>query len=137
MLSDPAENPWPGLEPLEAEAEVVHACSEDEFSATLTRADILVVTDFNTEFIARAWPKAERLKWIHATSAGIDAILIPEIVRSEIPLTNARGVFDRGIAEYVLGLVIVFCKEPAASHDASMFSRVEARAFRVDPCRRR
>lgn len=111
VLSSPSDHPWPGLEPLEGEAEIVQVCTEKDLTEALSRAEILVVTDFNTDFISHAWPRAKHLKWIHATSAGVDAILIPEIVESEIPLTNARGVFDRGIAEFVLGLVIMFAKD--------------------------
>ena len=37
--------------------------------------------------------------------------MFPELVASDIPVTNARGVFDRGVAEYVLGLVLLFAKD--------------------------
>ena len=34
----------------------------------------------------------------------------PELVDSDVVLTNCRGVFDRSMAEYVLGLIISFGK---------------------------
>ncbi len=38
-------------------------------------------------------------------------LMFPELVASAIPVTNARGVFDRTIAEYVLGIVAAFAKD--------------------------
>ena len=41
----------------------------------------------------------------------MDALLFPALVKSDLLLTNARGVFDLGIAEYVLGAVLMFAKD--------------------------
>ncbi|MGB7388804.1 MAG: D-2-hydroxyacid dehydrogenase, partial [Pseudomonas neustonica] len=57
------------------------------------------------------WPAQHSIKWVHATSAGVDALLFPALVESDLVLTNARGVFDLGIAEYVLGAVLLFAKD--------------------------
>lgn len=101
----------PGLEPLSAEARVLHANDAASLEAALPEAEILVVTDFRTGLVEKAWPRAERLRWVHATSAGVDALLFPGLVESEVPLTNASGIFDRSIAEYVLGAILLFAKD--------------------------
>ncbi len=111
LLTAPHDPPPPGLEPLEGRAEVVHVDDKEGLMEAIPSADILLVTDFRTAVVREAWPRAERLQWVHATSAGVDALLFPEMIESEIPLTNARGVFDRSIAEYVLGLVLLFAKD--------------------------
>ena len=102
---------WPGLEPLEREATVRHASTSDQLTEAMREADVLLVTDFRTKIVRDAWPYARRLKWIHATSAGVDMLLFPELVESDVPLTNARGIFDRAIAEYVLGLILMQAKD--------------------------
>jgi phosphoglycerate dehydrogenase-like enzyme len=61
--------------------------------------------------LARCWPDEPTVQWVHATSAGVDALMFPALTESGIPVTNARGVFDRGIAEYVLGAVLLFAKD--------------------------
>lgn len=101
----------PGLEDLQETAELRHATDADSLGRALTDADILLVTDFRSDALARAWQRASRLQWIHATSAGVDALMIPELVASDIPVTNARGVFDSSIAEYVLGSIIMLAKD--------------------------
>ncbi|MDX1432342.1 MAG: D-2-hydroxyacid dehydrogenase, partial [Gammaproteobacteria bacterium] len=54
---------------------------------------------------------ADRLRWIHWSGAGVDAVLFPDLAASDIVLTNARGIFDRAMAEYVLGVILAFAKD--------------------------
>ncbi len=111
VLTSAHEGLPPGLEPLEGRAEMVHATDADGLASALERADVLLVTDFRTGLLREAWPRARRLQWVHTTSAGVDALLFPELVASDVPLTNARGIFDRAIAEFVLGLILAFAKD--------------------------
>ncbi len=111
LLTAPGEATPPGLEPLEGRAEIRHATDREGLIDAVAEADILLVTDFRSALVAEAWPHARRLQWVHATSAGVDALLFPELIASSVPLTNARGIFDRPIAETVLGLVLLFAKD--------------------------
>lgn len=101
----------PGLDGLERHAELRHCDSLPALQSALPRAEVLLVTDFRTDMLAEAWPEAKKLKWIHATSAGVDALMIPELRDSDIPVTNAAGIFDRSIAEYVLGAILMMAKD--------------------------
>jgi len=111
VLTAVDDDDLPGLEGLEGEAVITHARDEAALKAGLPKADILVVTDFRTELLRKVWPAQHHIDWLHATSAGVDALMFPELVDSAIQLTNARGVFNRGIAEYVLGAVLMFAKD--------------------------
>lgn len=111
VLTAPGEREPPGMEALKARAEVRFACDEQTLQKTLPGTDVMMVTDFRTEALAAAWGCADRLKWIHATSAGVDALMFPELIDSEVVVTNARGIFDRTIAEYVLCTILMFAKD--------------------------
>lgn len=111
VLVAPGELPLPGLEPLPTGVELTTVSAEAELREQLMHADVLVVTDFRTGLLERCWPAHHDIKWVHATSAGVDALLFPALVKSDLLLTNARGVFDLGIAEYVLGAVLMFAKD--------------------------
>lgn len=111
VLTAPDEDPPPGLEPVEREAELRFAADLPSLRAALADAEVLLVTDFRTGLLREAWPDARGVRWVHATSAGVDAMMFPELVGSEVPVTNARGIFDRPIAEYVLGLMLMFAKD--------------------------
>ncbi|HKJ09064.1 MAG TPA: D-2-hydroxyacid dehydrogenase [Gammaproteobacteria bacterium] len=110
-LSAPEDGPPPGLEPLNAYAHIVHTSDRQGLLDAIADADVLLVTDFRTSLLQEAWPRAKKVQWVHATSAGVDAILFPALTESAVPVTNARGIFDNAIAEYVLGLILSFAKD--------------------------
>ncbi len=111
VLCAPDEADLPGLEDLPENVQASHVRDDDELHQALQTADVLVVTDFRSDRLARCWPQRPAVRWVHATSAGVDALMFPALAQSDIPVTNARGVFDRGIAEYVLGAVLMFAKD--------------------------
>lgn len=86
------------------------ATSEAELERIIADARIMLGWDFRAGALERAWPRARRLEWVHWCGAGVDAVLFPALCDSDVILTNARGIFDRPIAEYVLGLVLSLAK---------------------------
>lgn len=82
-----------------------------ELPDALPGADILLVWELFSTAVAAAWPKADRLRWVHTATAGVDHLLFPALARGDVVVTNSRGVFDRPMAEYVLGLVLAFAKD--------------------------
>lgn len=111
VLVAPGDDTLPGLEALPSEVRVRTVSAESELRDALTDTDVLLVTDFRTGLLERCWPQQHRIKWVHTASAGVDALMFPALVASDVQVSNARGVFDRGIAEYVLGTVLMFAKD--------------------------
>ncbi|WP_326690147.1 MULTISPECIES: D-2-hydroxyacid dehydrogenase [unclassified Streptomyces] len=103
--------PLPQLDRLAGRARVVHA-DERTLAEELPAADVLLVWDFLSDAVREAWPgEGPRPRWVHTPSAGVDRLL-PELADAdETVITNARGIFDRPIAEYVLGLVLAMAKD--------------------------
>ncbi len=55
------------------------------------------------------WGYAKNVKWVHCLSAGVEKLLFPELVVSPVPITNAKGVFKRSLAEFaVLGILYFY-----------------------------
>ncbi|HEY0674008.1 MAG TPA: D-2-hydroxyacid dehydrogenase [Longimicrobiales bacterium] len=50
------------------------------------------------------------LRWIHTGSAGVGAALFPELVASDIVLTNSAGIHAPPMAETVLGVMLYFAR---------------------------
>lgn len=70
----------------------------------LALADIMVCGHF-----AREWlPHCHRLRWIQFLGAGVEGSLSPELLASDIILTNASGVHAVPIAEHVFGMLLMF-----------------------------
>src|SRR4051812_38501072 len=53
---------------------------------------------------------APRLRWVHSAAAGVGGLLFPELVASDVLLTNSAGVMAVPIAEHVLGGVLYFLR---------------------------
>ncbi|MEU5522257.1 D-2-hydroxyacid dehydrogenase [Streptomyces sp. NPDC047860] len=104
-------DPLPRLGRLTGRVRVEHA-DESTLAERLPSADVLLVWDFTSHAVRRAWPGGgPRPRWVHTASAGVDHLLCPELAASDTVVTNARGVFDRPIAEYVAALVLAFAKD--------------------------
>ena len=104
------EAPPPRLASIERLADVRHT-REAELARSLPGTEVLFLWDFRSEAVADAWASADALKWLHIASAGVDRLLFPELVASDVVVTNSRGIFDEPIAEYVLGLVLCFAMD--------------------------
>lgn len=99
----------PPLDHLRELADITVTSTEAEFRAALPGAEILFLNDFRSELLRKVGPGD--LKWIHTSSIGVDALLTREIVDGDIVVTNSRGVCERPIAEWVLGVLLMFVKD--------------------------
>ncbi|MDX3428915.1 D-2-hydroxyacid dehydrogenase [Streptomyces sp. ME01-18a] len=104
-------DPSPRLGRLTGRA-VVRYADERTLAGMLPEADVLLVWDFTSDAVRAAWPgDGPRPRWVHTASAGVDRLLCPALAASPTVVTNARGVFELPIAEYVAGLVLAFAKD--------------------------
>lgn len=101
----------PRLNELVDHAEIRFAASVEELQRQLPGADVMLGWNFRAASLRDAWSAARDLRWIHWAGAGVDAAMFDELVASDVQFTNARGVFDRPMAEWVLGMIISFAKQ--------------------------
>ncbi|MFJ6634071.1 D-2-hydroxyacid dehydrogenase [Streptomyces sp. NPDC091376] len=104
-------DPPPRLGRLTGRAEIRYA-DDRSLAAELPHADALLVWDFTSDAVRHAWPGGgPRPRWVHTPSAGVDRLICPEFTASDTVLTNARGIFEQPIAEYVAALVLAMAKD--------------------------
>jgi phosphoglycerate dehydrogenase-like enzyme len=60
---------------------------------------------------------ARRLRWIQLTAAGVGPALFPELVASEVVVTNGRGLYSDAMAEHALGLMLAFARRLHLARD--------------------
>lgn len=101
--------PPPHLEEIRGLADV-RECTADTLAEALPGAEVLLVWDIFSDALAPAWHAADSLRWVHVAAAGVDKLLFDGLRDSDVLLTNARGVFDGPIAEYVLACVLAHDK---------------------------
>lgn len=58
------------------------------------------------EAFDRLLVRAPRLSWVHSATSGVERALTPAARERRLVVTNARGVFSRPIAEYVLMMIL-------------------------------
>ena len=78
---------------------------------------VLFLWDFFSSAVEQVWDRCTDLQWIHVAAAGVDTLLFPGLVSSDVVVTNARGIFDRAIAEFVLASVLAHTKRLHESRD--------------------
>lgn len=105
----PEGRPVPPVARLESEADFTIVQTADELRAALPGTELLFLNDFRSNLLREVGPG--QLRWIHTSSIGVDALLTPEIVNGDIIVSNSRGVCERPIAEWVLGVLLMFVKD--------------------------
>jgi phosphoglycerate dehydrogenase-like enzyme len=100
----------PRIDELSGQAELRFASTAAELRNALPGAEVLLGWNFRAG-LQEVWGSASDLRWIHWAGAGVDAVVFPELAASDVQLTNARGIFDVPMAEWVLGMIICFAKE--------------------------
>jgi phosphoglycerate dehydrogenase-like enzyme len=111
VIADPAA---PHLSPLLEIAPGIRVLIGDQpefVERCAPEAHVLVVAGGRWDAFQTAFRLAKNLKWVHCLWAGVERLLIPEFVKSPVPLTNGRGVFSGGLAEFVVASMLFFSKD--------------------------
>ncbi len=96
----------PRLNTIKGQMDVEFAPDGEALAEKLPGTEILLGWNFRGKELQTHWHLADDLKWIHWCGAGVDAVLFPALSESAVTLTNARGIFDRAMAEYVLATIL-------------------------------
>jgi phosphoglycerate dehydrogenase-like enzyme len=96
--------------------ERIRAAAPGARIVTLSREGLTDEPVEDVEVLLRGWLSADafdrllvrapRLAWVHSASAGVERALTPTARARGLVITNARGVFSRPIAEYVLMMIL-------------------------------
>lgn len=62
------------------------------------------------ETFDRILARAPSLRWVHSATAGVERVLTPASRARGLVITNARGVFSRPIAEYVMLMILAVAR---------------------------
>lgn len=111
VVGDPAAAHMQLLKQLPDQVRVIVSRDPEELKAVLPKADLLLNGGFFNALFKEVFPFAKQLQWIHNMSTGVEGILSPEVMASEVPLTNGRGVFSSILAEFVVGSILFFAKD--------------------------
>ncbi|MDA8218391.1 MAG: D-2-hydroxyacid dehydrogenase [Dehalococcoidales bacterium] len=109
VIGPPDEPFWAGLDPVRERAEVVIAEDEAVLVREVAAAEVVFIWT-PSSVLESLWPRAQALRWVHVAWAGVDAVLFPELVASDVLLSRSPGVYGDALAEYALAAMLHFAK---------------------------
>jgi phosphoglycerate dehydrogenase-like enzyme len=90
---------------------ILTARDQEEALALIGRAEVA----FSSQITPELLKAAIRLRWIHSHAAGVAGMLSPEMLASDIQLTNSRGLAGGTVAEHVIAVTLaLFRRLPLA-----------------------
>jgi phosphoglycerate dehydrogenase-like enzyme len=89
------------------EIQVVHLSNYDRINEEIRDAEVCVAWSLRPQQVLAA----KQLRWIHSPAAAVHQLIFPELVKSDIVLTNAREVHGPVVAEHVIALVMALAKK--------------------------
>jgi phosphoglycerate dehydrogenase-like enzyme len=100
-----------GLPERESGAQYVFAYDHEEIRRHLAESDIVFHFGHPRDALSANWEVATRLRWVQIAGVGVDWALFPELVESDVVVTNSRGVVDTTLPEYTLALMLALAKD--------------------------
>src|SRR5437899_1134548 len=86
--------------------QIVRFTSYEGIEKELSDAEIAFTFSLRPE----QFQAAIKLRWIHSPAAAVHQFLFPELVNSDVILTNAREVHGPVVAEHVMALIFALAK---------------------------
>ena len=111
VIGRQAGEPPPGLPERDSGARYVMADDMPTVRRELAGCEIVFHYGQPRDALRANWSLAGQLRWVHIGGVGIDWALFPDLVESEVCVTNSRGVFDVTLPEYVLALMLAIVKD--------------------------
>src|SRR3954469_20005202 len=87
--------------------EIVRRDNYDGIEKDLRDAEAVFTLSLRREQFA----VARNLRWIHTPSAAVHQLLFPELINSDVVVTNSREVHGPVVAEHVIALIFALAKK--------------------------
>ena len=91
------------------EVEFIHTPYPKDVLDIADEIDVLVCYTVPRE----AFEQSKRLSWVHIGTAGIDHTIFPDLLKSDIIVTNSSGIHAGPVSEFVIAQMLYFAKHIA------------------------
>jgi phosphoglycerate dehydrogenase-like enzyme len=83
----------------------------EAFAAAVNDPVIILAWSAPKKLLRDVFLMCKNVLWVHSRSAGLDSVLFPELVASNVPMTNGSGVFSQSLGEFSLAAILYFAKD--------------------------
>jgi phosphoglycerate dehydrogenase-like enzyme len=93
-------------------ANVPHVLASDSSTgASMQGITAILQWSGSRDMLREAFLRCEHLRWVHFRFAGLDGSLFPELVNSDVVVTNGKGVYSAALGEFALAAILYFAKD--------------------------
>jgi phosphoglycerate dehydrogenase-like enzyme len=110
VMGTTADEPPPGTDAIADDVDLRYARDRPSLEAHIGDAEIVYTWWGEPADLEAVWPLATELRWVAASNVGVNRLLFPALVESDVVMTNARGAADGPIAETVIGFLVAMAK---------------------------
>lgn len=112
------------------EIEFVHLPNYDGLSREIQNADVLIGWSISPE----QFRAARKLKWIHSPAAAVHQLMFPELISSNVIVTNSGDVHGPVVAEHAIAVLLALAKRlPEAMRYQGKKEWAQERLWREEP----
>jgi phosphoglycerate dehydrogenase-like enzyme len=111
VLSAPDDPQLSMLDELRETASVTIGSSVQAFEKAAGTADIIFNWSGSLDLIRRVFLMSPNVRWVHSRSAGLERTLFPELIASDVVMSNGSGVFSPSLGEFALAAILYFAKD--------------------------
>jgi D-2-hydroxyacid dehydrogenase (NADP+) len=90
----------------DSEYTLVRSEGPRHLEALIPETDVLIAWNLPPELL----PKAKKLKWLHLGLVGVGELMYPELLESDIRLTNSMGYHHVPVTEHVFALILAYTR---------------------------
>jgi phosphoglycerate dehydrogenase-like enzyme len=83
----------------------------EDFASAVNEPVVILAWSGPVAALREIFLRCKDVRWVHSRSAGLDHVLFPELVASDVPLTNGSGVFSPSLGEFSLAAILYFAKD--------------------------
>jgi len=113
VVAEPGDKTLSAFDAVGSDIEFVVGNRAEAFHDAASRAEALLAWSSDRATVERVFGTAPRLRWVHSWAAGVEWLLFPALLESDVVLTNTRGVYSDSLAEFALAAMLYFAKDLA------------------------
>src|ERR1700728_5100787 len=83
----------------------------EAFAGAVNDPVIILAWSAPKQLLRDVFLMCKNVLWVHSRSAGLDSVLFPELVASNVPMTNGSGVFSQSLGEFSLAAILYFAQD--------------------------
>ena len=111
VVYNPAAHHLRLLARLPEETHIVTGQTVEALAAAAPSASVVLTGGTYRGVLEQLWPSLRQVEWVHSLAAGLEGLLFPALVESNVLLTNSAGVFARSLGEFAIAGMLHFAKD--------------------------